>query len=39
MDFVFRLPKDCDGNTGTVVFVDRLSNMAQISLCAGLHRW
>ncbi|OWY92302.1 Retroelement [Phytophthora megakarya] len=25
MDFVFGLPKDSDGNTGVVVFVDRLS--------------
>ena len=28
MDFVFGLPKDCDGNTGIVVFVDRLGKMA-----------
>ena len=28
MDFVFGLPKECDGNTGIVVFVERLSKMA-----------
>ena len=27
MDFMFGLPKDAQGNTGIVVFVDRLSNM------------
>ncbi|OWZ04387.1 hypothetical protein PHMEG_00023716 [Phytophthora megakarya] len=30
MDFVFDLPKDSDGNTGVVVFVDRLSKMARL---------
>ena len=30
MDFVFSLPKDCDGNTGIVVFADRLSKMAHL---------
>ena len=31
MDFVFGLPEDCVGNTGTVVFVDRLSKMAHLA--------
>ena len=31
MDFVFGLPKDKAGNTGVVVFVDRLSKMAHLS--------
>ena len=31
MIFVFGLPKDCDGNTGIVVFVDRLSKMAHLA--------
>ena len=31
MDFLFGLPKDCDGNTGTVVFVCRLSKMAHLA--------
>ena len=31
MDFLFGLPKECDGNTGIVVFVDSLSNMAHLS--------
>ena len=31
MDFVFGLPKDSDGNTGIVVFVDRLSKIAHLS--------
>uniref|UniRef100_H3H5J1 Reverse transcriptase domain-containing protein n=1 Tax=Phytophthora ramorum TaxID=164328 RepID=H3H5J1_PHYRM len=31
MDFVFGLPKDSDGNTGIVVFVDRLSKMAHLA--------
>ena len=31
MDFVFGLLKDCDGNTGIVVFVDRLSKMAHLA--------
>ena len=31
MDFVFGLPKDCDGNTGIVVFADRLSKMAHLA--------
>ena len=30
MDFVFGLPKDCQGNTSIVVFVDRLSKMAHL---------
>ena len=30
MDFVFGLPKDSAGNTGVVVFVDRLSEMAHL---------
>ncbi|KAL4092832.1 hypothetical protein PRIC1_011823 [Phytophthora ramorum] len=30
MDFVFGLPKNSDGNTGIVVFVDRLSKMAHL---------
>ena len=31
MDFLFRLPKDSYGNTGIVVFVDRLSKMAYLA--------
>ena len=31
MDFVFGLPKDCDGYTGIVVFADRLSKMAHLA--------
>ena len=31
MDFVFRLLKDSTGNTGIVVFVDRLSRMAHLA--------
>ena len=31
MDFAFRLPKDSAGNSGIVVFVDRLSKMAQLA--------
>ena len=31
MDVVFGLPKDCDGNTGIVVFVDLLSKMAHMA--------
>ncbi|OWZ14103.1 LOW QUALITY PROTEIN: Retroelement [Phytophthora megakarya] len=31
MDFVFGLPKDKAGNTGIVVFVDRLSEMTHLS--------
>ena len=31
MDFVFGLPKDSYGNTGIVVFVDRLSKMAHLA--------
>ena len=31
MDVVFGLPKDCDGNTGIVVFVDRLRKMAHLA--------
>ena len=31
MDFVFGLPKDSEGNTGIVVFVDRLSKMAHLA--------
>ena len=31
MDFVFGLPKDGHGNTGIVVFVDRLSKMAHMA--------
>ncbi|KAG3124352.1 hypothetical protein PI126_g23289 [Phytophthora idaei] len=31
MDFVFGLPKDKAGNTGIVVFVDRLSKMAHLA--------
>ena len=30
MNFVLGLPKDCDGNTGIVVFADRLSKMAHL---------
>ncbi|GMF26872.1 unnamed protein product [Phytophthora fragariaefolia] len=32
MDFVFSLPPDAAGNTGAVVFVDRLSKMAHIAV-------
>ena len=31
MDFLFGLPKDANGNTGIVVFVDRLSKMAHLA--------
>ena len=31
MDFVFGLPRDRDGNTGIVVFVDRLSKMDHLA--------
>ena len=31
MDFVFGLPKDSDGNTGIVVFVERLSKMVHLA--------
>ena len=31
MDFVFGLSKDCDGNTGIVVFVARLSEMDHLA--------
>ena len=31
MDFVFGLPKDLDGSTGILVFVDRLSRMAHLA--------
>jgi hypothetical protein len=31
LDFVFGLPKDSEGNTGIVVFVDRLSKMAHLA--------
>ena len=31
MDFMFGLPKDAQGNTGIVVFVDRLSKMAHLA--------
>ena len=31
MDFLFVLPKDSYGNTGIVVFVDRLSKMAHLA--------
>ena len=31
IDFVFGLPKDSDGNTCIVVFVDRLSKMAHLA--------
>ena len=31
MDFVFGLPNDLEGNTGIVVFVDRLSKMAHLA--------
>ena len=31
MDFVFGISKDCDGNTGIVVFVDRSSKMAHLA--------
>ena len=32
MDFVFGRPKDCDGNTGVVVFVDLLNKMAHLAV-------
>ena len=35
MDFMFGLPKDCDGNTGIVVFADRLSKMAHLAAVPG----
>ncbi|KAG3132173.1 hypothetical protein PI126_g19748 [Phytophthora idaei] len=35
MDFVFGLPKDKAGNTGIVVFVDRLSKMAHLAAVPG----
>jgi hypothetical protein len=31
LDFVFGLPKDSEGNTGILVFVDRLSKMAHLA--------
>ena len=31
MDFMFSLPKDAQGNTGIVVFLDRLSKMAHLA--------
>ena len=31
MDFLFRLPKDSDGNTGIMVFVGRLSKMDHLA--------
>ena len=31
MDFVFGLPKDSEGNTSIVVFVDRLSKLAHLA--------
>ena len=31
MDFVFRLPTDCDGNTVIVIFVDHLSGMTHLA--------
>ena len=31
MDFLFGLPKDSYGNTGIVVFVDRMSKMAHLA--------
>ena len=31
MDFVFGLQRDRDGNTGIVVFVDRLSKMVHLA--------
>ena len=36
MDFVFGLPKDLEGNTGIVVFVDRLSKMAHLEAVPDL---
>ena len=36
MNFVFGLPKDSDGNTGIVVFGDRLSKMAHLSAVPDL---
>ena len=35
MDFVFGLPKYSEGNTGIVVFVDRLSKMAHLAAVPG----
>ena len=35
MDFLFGLPKDSEGNTGIVVFVDRLSKMAHLAAVPG----
>ena len=35
LDFVFGLPKDLAGNTGIVVFVDRLSKMAHLAAVPG----
>ena len=32
MDFVFDLPKDSEGNTGILVFVDRLSKMTHLAV-------
>ena len=31
MEFVFGLPKDSEGNTGIVVFVNRLSKMVNLA--------
>ena len=31
MDFLFVLPKDSEGNTCIVVFIDRLSKMAYLA--------
>ena len=36
MNFVFGLPKDSDGNTGIVVFGDRLSKMAHLAAVPDL---
>ena len=35
MNFVFDLPNDSDGNTGIVVFVDRLRNLAHLAAVPG----
>ena len=35
MYFVFGRPKDSEGNTGIVVFVDRLSKMAHLAAVPG----
>lgn len=35
MDFLFGLPPDSNGNTGIVVFVDRLSKMAHLAAVPG----